>query len=202
MRHTGLAVALAVMAACGGSDVLTGPDPVPGATVHLSGIVVETSAILGDRPVGGVTVEIAGARTTTAADGSYSFDIANVPAGTGMTIMVWRGTTPVAQRQITLAYETRADFTIAALGSSLSGMVYEVTADGRIPLEKVHVENSNTHESMLTDAEGRYRLLSIEGNQVTLYVNKPGYREISQRAVTVQGDQRLDIELVQASGGR
>ena len=133
---------IASAAACGGSNALTGPDPVPGLTVHLSGVVIETSSILGERPAGGVIVEVVGVRTTTVADGSYSFDIANVPAGTGVTIVVWRGDTRVAQRLITLAYETRADFAIAAVTSSLSGIVYEVTAGGRVPLEKVHVGNS------------------------------------------------------------
>jgi hypothetical protein len=132
MRHTGLAAALALLAACGGSNALTGPDPAPGLTVHLSGVVIETSSILGERPAGGVIVEVVGVRTTTVADGSYSFDIANVPAGTGVTIVVWRGDTRVAQRLITLAYETRADFAIAAATSSLSGIVYEVTAGGRV----------------------------------------------------------------------
>ena len=119
MRHAGLVVALALIAACGGSDVLTGPGPVPRSTVHLSGVVLETSYLLGDRPVSGAIVEVAGARTTTGPDGSYSFDMAHVPVGAGLTIIVWRGSTPVAQRQIILANETRADFTIAAVPSSL-----------------------------------------------------------------------------------
>ena len=202
MRQTGLALSIALLAACGGSDTLTGPDPVPVSSVRVFGIVTERSLGLA-RPVGGVVVEVAGVSAVTSADGSYSISSASLWVGLAATIVVRRGGAQVAQREIRLEQETRADFTFdAAPLSSLSGIVYESTAGGRVPLANVHIENSNNHESTRTDAEGRYRLSLIEDGQATLYVNKPGYLVISQRQVSVRGDQTLDIELIREAGGR
>ncbi|HET7698424.1 MAG TPA: carboxypeptidase-like regulatory domain-containing protein [Vicinamibacterales bacterium] len=202
MRQTALALAIALLAACGGSDAITGPDPVPAAAVRVFGSVLESSSTGGSgRPVSGAIVEVAGVRGWTSPDGSYSIRNANLMVGATATVVVRRGNTEVAQREIRVEQETRADFTVDALpASSLSGTVYELTAAGRVPLDKVHVENSNNHESTLSDAQGRYRLSFIEDNQATLYVNKPGYRVISQLPVTVTGDQTLDIEMVRESG--
>ena len=202
MRQTGLVLSIVLLAACSGSDQITGPDPVPTTSVRVFGIVTESSPTLGiARPVAGAVVEVAGVRAVTSADGSYTISSASLWVGLAATIVVRRAGTEVAQREILLEQETRADFTFeAAPFSSLSGIVYEWTAAGRVPLANVHVENSNNHESTRTDAEGRYRLSFIEDSQATLYVNKAGYEVISQRQVTVRGNQTLDIELIRASG--
>ena len=200
MRHTGLAFALALIAACRGSDPITGPDSVQTSGVRLYGVVVESSMLGGTRPVTGAIVEAAGARTTTMADGTYSIRIVTLTAGAAVTVMVRRGD-QVAERELRLEQDTRADFTLASVLSVLSGIVYEVTGAGRVPVEKVHVENSNNHESTLTDSDGRYRLSFIEDSQATLFVNKAGYRVISQLPVVVRGDQTLDIEMVRTPGG-
>lgn len=203
MRQTGLALSIVLLVACGKSDPLTGPDPVPVASVRVFGVVTESSPARGiARPVGGAVVEVAGVRGTTAADGSYSVTSASLWVGLSATIVVRRAGMDVAQREIRLEQETRADFTFdAAPLSSLTGIVYESTAAGRVPLADVHVENSNNHESTSTDAAGRYRLSQIEDSQATLYVNKPGYLVVSQRQIAVRGDQTLDIELIRESGG-
>ena len=198
MLRTGLALSIALLAACGGSDPITGPDPVPVSSVRVFGVVTESSPALAvARPVSGAIVEVAGVRATTRADGTYSLSSASLWVGLSATIVVRRAGMQVAQREIHLEPETRADFTFeAAPLSSLSGIVYESTAGGRVPLANVHVENSNTHESTRTDGEGRYRLSLIEDAQATLYVSKPGYLLISQRHVSVRGEQTLDIELI------
>ena len=203
MRQTGLALTIVLLAACGGSNPITGPDPVPGSAVRVYGLVTETLPAVGLRPVEGAVVEVAGVSAVTMADGTYNISSTSLWPGLAATFVVRRAGTLVAQREVVLALETRADFTFdAAPLSSLSGIVYEATAAGRAPLANVHVENSNNHESTQTDSEGRYRLSAIEDQQVTLYVTKAGYFVISQRTVTVHGDQTLDIELIRQAGAR
>ena len=84
----------------------------------------------------------------------------------------------------------------------LWGVVYEKTEAGRVPVAGVHVEDSNTHWSSKTDAEGRYRLdftgvdRSWFPGFASLYIAKDGFKTMSRWDVTVAGDTRLDIELV------
>jgi hypothetical protein len=81
----------------------------------------------------------------------------------------------------------------------LWGVVYEKTEAGRVPVAGVHVEDSNTHLSSKTDAEGRYRLdftgidRSWFPGVASLYIAKDGFNTMS-RTVAVAGDTRLDIE--------
>ncbi len=84
----------------------------------------------------------------------------------------------------------------------LWGVVYEKTEAGRVPVAGVHVEDSNTHLSSKTDAAGRYRLdftgidRSWFPGVASLYIAKDGFNTMSQWAVAVAGDTRLDIEVV------
>jgi hypothetical protein len=90
----------------------------------------------------------------------------------------------------------------------LSGVVFELTDQGQVPLEGVHIYcdtcgSPTGHTDVQTDANGFYRLAwAAEGAHV-LHVSKAGYRlpvQSGRTAVTVtatvRGDTRFDIHLV------
>jgi hypothetical protein len=92
---------------------------------------------------------------------------------------------------------------------SLSGLVFEVTADGPVPVAGAEVYcdpcGERGHTSTTTDADGAYQ---FRGNiaqgggvwvdatrAVRLWVNKEGYIQRQPR-LTIDGDTRYDIELM------
>jgi hypothetical protein len=100
---------------------------------------------------------------------------------------------------------------------SLSGMVYEMTATGRIPIEGVAVYcelcGAETHSGASTDSKGFYSFRGVWNAGVfptSLSIGKAGYEDPpglpvitppnlsgdGWREVMVDGDTRFDIELV------
>ena len=89
---------------------------------------------------------------------------------------------------------------------TVSGVVFELTPTGRLPVEGALVEDvscdplhtscSNVVQTATTDLNGFYRLSGLSGSQVHfLWLSKEGYRAGEQFATFVT-DTRLDIELV------
>lgn len=200
-----IAVALAACTvACGDAPAPTSP----GASTiqnRLVGTVTESTAG-GRLPLeGAVVTHLASGRSaTTNHAGAYA--IYELPDGFA-TITVVKDGYESLTRSVSVSGETRLDLQLVSRReplppSVLWGVVYEKTASGQVPIAAVHVEDSNTHISSKTDAEGRYRLefsgieRSLFDGFASLYVAKEGYQTISQWETAVTGDTRLDIEIV------
>ncbi len=89
----------------------------------------------------------------------------------------------------------------------LSGMVYENTPDGRVPLDGVvlYCDGCGSpvgHTFVTTDANGLYRFeWTLNGKNWIQFISKDGYRYAGPSEpfgipVNVNGDTRFDIELV------
>ena len=85
---------------------------------------------------------------------------------------------------------------------TLSGLVFESTAQGRQPVAHARVELDMVYglgdvsATTLTDSEGRYVLCGLGGHDATyVYASKAGYRLADVGTVTVNGDTVRDIEL-------
>ena len=99
---------------------------------------------------------------------------------------------------------------------SVSGVVFEITPSGRVPIDGVRVFeqpcdtiyhrcDGDLAQWATTDTNGFYRL-SLSGGQTHFFwVSKDGYRHDEQvaptcdgcfRSLTIGADTRLDIELV------
>ena len=102
------------------------------------------------------------------------------------------------------------------LDVTLSGMVFELTPSGRGPIEGVILHcgtcGAETHAWAYTNSEGLYEFIGVwlDGFPVTtIWVEKDGFGDPpglptqpqpfggpGSRTVTINGDTRLDIELV------
>jgi hypothetical protein len=96
--------------------------------------------------------------------------------------------------------------------STLSGLVYEVTPSGRVPIEGADVEIGVCppkggaplgYEKARTDATGFYAVGDMCNGVTYVWVSKPGYKTNPPRQcdgdcvyATVAGDTKFDIELV------
>ena len=114
-----------------------------------------------------------------------------------------------------------AGYTLTAV--SLSGTVYEITADGRVPIPGIRVYcelcGTETHQFAVADAHGFYIFPAdlstgggvwLSGRRTPVFVEGGGYkdpdglpffqgvcpRNYSCRDVLIEGDTRLDIELI------
>ena len=77
----------------------------------------------------------------------------------------------------------------------MSGVVSEVTPNGRAPVEGVVVSDSYYHAAATTDTNGFYIFGGpLGGVTDTLGFAKEGYQTVS-RGVTINGDTRLNAQL-------
>jgi hypothetical protein len=75
-------------------------------------------------------------------------------------------------------------------------VVSEVTPNGQAPIEGVEVWDSYYHAPATTDTNGFYIFRGpLGGVTGTFQFAKEGYQTVS-RDVTINGDTRLDVELV------
>jgi hypothetical protein len=102
----------------------------------------------------------------------------------------------------------------SAMTFTISGVVFELTAAGRAPLDNVDLycdscgEIGVGHTFTRTDTNGYYTFVGVFAGSNPIQVSKAGYRDPTgapmgagspqwfMRQVTVVGDTRLDIELV------
>lgn len=168
------------------------PPPPPAATFTLSGTVVEVTAE-GTKPALGIQVSVTPAlRASTDDAGNYS--IAGMSVGNHVVQITSLFHEPLT-RSVRIDSDTRLDIQVVRLPIfTLSGTVFEVLDGVRVPVSGVHVENSNIHDMTTTDEAGAYEILVHRGS-IHLFVGKPGYLSQS-REVSVQGDTRLEIQLV------
>ena len=104
----------------------------------------------------------------------------------------------------------RAQFPPGVLSDfTLSGVVLEVTATGYIPIEDVAVYcelcGEETHSWSVTDSSGIYSFTGVwttPGSPTPVSFNKKGYTDpladtsSGNRQIMINGDTRLDVELV------
>lgn len=183
--------------------VPTGPPP-PVVTYTLSGAVLEETAA-GVTPLTGAAVSVSSSGLRIVTDSQGSFTLPGVlPLLTSVSITKF-GYVAVA-RFVAVSGDTRIDVQMSRMPSfTLSGMVFEATAEGRIPVQGVSVYcdscgSPEGHTFNNTDEAGFYSFARALNGATPLYVTKAGYRvpgAADGRVVAdVSGDTRFDIELV------
>lgn len=215
-----LALALAVvlsMSACDGAgSSFSRPGPTspggPVPTYTVTGVISEATAT-GVTPLHGAVVrdERSGQETTTDDTGFYrltgvagsnNFISARKPG----YIDTWQILSIFADTQIHLEMRRVESYV-------LSGTVYEMTGQGRVPIEGVSVYCDSCgsplgHTWSETGTDGRYSFGWTRPGEIPLIVRKEGYRlpdhlplgPMDGRIVaTVKGDTRFDIELMRGS---
>ena len=180
-----------------------------GATYTLSGVVTEMTAI-GLAPVEGAkVVDASGRSAATDRDGSYS--ISGLPASS-RTISVTRYGYLTGTTTITMTGDTELDIRLERIETYvLSGVVFEITDAGRVPLEGVELYcdscgSPDGHAYAYSNADGVYRLEWTPNGVHALFVSKPGYEifdptgtfrdAIGRISATVRGDTAFDVQLV------
>ena len=149
-----------------------------------------------------------GHQTTTDASGFYS--LAGLPA-TSRSVSASKPGYTTTRNSVVLSGDTRLDLQISRnVTYVLSGLVFEVTATGRLPIEGVSVYCDSCgdlfgHTYAYTDANGLYRFAWTANGATPLIVGKNGYALAGNPpagpvegwiVVSVNGDTRFDIELV------
>lgn len=221
---TAALVAALVAGGCGGAATPTAPTPTgnpPSGLATISG-TVWVHASDGVKPFGNQSlfgwVETDSGGSTTGriaidAAGRYSF---SVPAGgTRVRIGVVGAYQPCAitltpQGNVTqdvrvvtdpLQLGARLPRELASVGPTLSGTVYEVTSEGRLPLKDVRVELDGLDglglviATTLTDGDGRFLLCGVpQLRGLYLFASKSGYK-LFETGSNLIGQSTLDIEL-------
>ena len=206
-----LIVTILVSSACDNGKGLpfpTSPDPTPTSpTVYtLSGVITETTPS-GPTPVEGVLVQDDfGHQTLTDAGGSYTLALAG--QGNHFVTTTKDGYAPT-YRVVALSADRRLDFQLSRY-VTLSGVVFEMTGTGRVPIEGVELYCDGCgdplgHTFAYTDADGHYRFDWTLNGATPLFVGKDGYALAGNQPLgsmsgsivaPVAGDTRFDIELV------
>jgi Carboxypeptidase regulatory-like domain len=78
---------------------------------------------------------------------------------------------------------------------TVSGVVSEAADDQTVPLEGVHVEDSERHYSVKTGPDGSYTIPDARAGNAYFYFVKEGFRSQVQQFI-LASDTRLDIQLV------
>jgi len=212
--------------ACGGGPPIgpTAPTQAPSSepTFTVSGVVVAQTPT-GSAPVEGVQVRVAGQHGTTDGNGYYS--LPGVPKSYGAASAVKAGYA-AAREILTVSGDTRFDFQLGPRVATytLSGVVSEVTATGLVPLEGVLVHQYTCEDvsssppffsdscpvsifqTTTTDKTGFYRFSGLyAGKKNSVGVSDeafgdprtdPNGPEGNGQDVTINGDTRLDLQLV------
>lgn len=212
-------VSLAIlMWACDGggrSSIPTSPSaqPAPSAALQsytLSGVVSERTPTGAAAPVEGVLVEETNFHQSAITDGKGAFSIAGVSGPLSISMSKSRYFTD------TLTFPAGANYmdlriVLIPATYTLSGLVSEMTPDGRTPVEGVLIEGytcapRNCHvQTSTTDRNGLYSI-GLYAGQNGVWVTKEGYEfdgppalpacDYCNATVTLNGDTRFDIQLV------
>ena len=204
----GVALALLTWACDGGnrSSSLTSPNALPAPTrpnSTLSGVVftVEPTGLapLADARV---RLDIGSFRLDATTDQNGLYSMSGLYEGSS-SITTSRDGYDTDTRKVTISGDVRLDIRVVRrVPYTVSGMVFEMTPSGRVPLEGAYVTGSWDYP-VTTDSNGFFSLsvcgdspcLFYKGDRFNVYVSKNGYQP-EQRDVTISGDTRLDIQLV------
>lgn len=207
------AFAAVVHAGCGSSSTPTSPTasvPVPPTAYEVSGVVSVRTAT-GLEPLAGVEVRESTLRlrATTDTDGRYRL----LSVLTGLRFVeVSKWGYETESTQVTVASDTELDIVVVPIPTyTLSGIVFETTSAGRVPVEGVWVYcdtcgSPDGHTEAYSDTNGAYSFAWSANGALNLLVRKPGFALASPSGnlpgyaeiitPTVRGDTRFDIELV------
>jgi Carboxypeptidase regulatory-like domain len=205
-----------LLSACNGSRLLsnpTAPDS-PRPTVAVSG-VVSAMTPAGVVPVAGVRVDVQGDLgrfATTDANGFYSMQVVS---GAPTLLSASKFGYDTHRQNVTVSEDTRLDIRLTQVTTfTISGVVFELTAAGRAPLDNVDLycdscgEIGVGHTFTRTDTNGYYTFVGVFAGSNPIQVSKAGYQDPAgvligsgspqwyMRQVSVVGNTRLDIELV------
>jgi hypothetical protein len=193
------------MWACNDTPIAPSPRP----TFTLSGLVL-TQTPTGLAPVEGarVRLELGSLRDATS-DQNGLYTLSGLYEGNG-TVSTTRDGYDTDTRMVTISGDVRLDISLVRrVAYTLSGVVYEETPNGRVPVEGVEIYcdacgSEVGHTYVHTDTNGSYSLAWSYNGIYPLLVRKEGYAVLNPSGVnspnginaTVNGDTRFDIQLV------
>lgn len=203
-------------AGCDGGDpqrtpaLPTGPAQPAAVTYTLSGIVSETTASGTSALEGARILDLMTGRTAvTDVNGLYSLSgLTSIPR----TVSISKGGYTTQTRTLSLTGDIQLEVSLERIPSFvLSGVVFEVTEAGRVPVEGVELYcdscgSPEGHTFVDTDANGFYRFEWTFNGVHPLFVRKSGYDihdptgtvrdQLGRVQARVDGDTRFDIQLV------
>jgi hypothetical protein len=183
--------------------------PPPVATYTVSGIVTEMTPS-GPIPVSGVRIQ-----ETSSQHFAYTDEVGlySLPGLQARTSSIWASKAGyvTGQTPVTITGDTQLDIQVERIASyTLSGVVFEVTAAGRVPIPGVELYcdscgSPDGHTFVYTDADGFYSFSWAFNGATPLLVRKDGYDLVDPPStpvgnlrridVTVSGDTRVDIQM-------
>jgi hypothetical protein len=180
------------------------------ATFTLSGAVWEMTGS-GPAPIKAARVTEMGSGRVALTDTSGLYSIPELSAASH-TLSIAREGYITQTTRVTLSGDTQLDVRLERVESyTLSGVVFELTAAGQVPIEGVQIYcdscgSPDGHTWVYTDAGGAYSLAWAVNGRHPLYVIKAGYdifdpagtlRDAEGRITpSVHGDTRFDVQLV------
>jgi hypothetical protein len=206
---------LILLSACEGAGLPSRPTPpspttTTAPTYTLSGEVSELTPA-GLAPVEGARVEESNSRRVAMTNDDGFYSISGVHARPSAVSASKPGFV-TSTRTVEISGDTRLDLRVDRIPTyTLSGVVFELTAAGRAPIEGVELycdscESPDGHTWKYTDAEGFYSFSSVLNGSYPLLVRKAGYEVVDPsgrlangtavKDAAVNGDTRFDIELV------
>jgi hypothetical protein len=217
--HVAALMGVAILiSACGEGSIPTAPTqtiatpPPPPTTVTstLSGSVSEMTA-QGALPIRDARVTEMSSGRIAVTDPGGLYTIPGLSASTRVFSITADGYVTTT-RTVTLSGDTRLDVQLERMESyTLSGVVFEMTAAGQMPIEGVEVYcdscgSPSGHTFVHTDANGFYSLAWAMNGPHPLFVEKAGYDifdptgtlrdRYGRITATVRGDTRFDVQLV------
>jgi len=210
VRLSALLSLIGLLSACDGAvRTPASPTPPSGATYMLYGTVSEETAA-GPAPIEGAKiVDESGRNAVTDVNGQYS--ISGLPAR-NHSISVTRDGYVIGLKTITMTSDMKLDIYLERIESHvLSGVVFEITEAGRVPIEGVELYcdscgSPDGHTFVNTNADGFYSLEWTMNGVHPLFVRKAGYEifdptgtlrdPYGRISATVRGDTVFDVQLV------
>lgn len=172
----------------------------------ITGVVTEMTDD-GEAPVEGVRIMESAKLTTAYTNASGAYRLGGLRRSTFDLSISAPGYVD-STKSVTSTSDMQLDLRVVRAPSYvLSGMVFEATPGGRVPLEGVvlYCDGCGSpvgHTFVTTDAKGFYRFAwTLNGKTWIQFISKDGYRyagpiESLGIPVNVNGDTRFDIELV------
>lgn len=198
------AIALSIAAfpaACGSSGAPTAPTALTAATTSsISGAVFEVTAA-GTQPVEGVQVEEAATHLRAMSDASGAYRIAGLQALSSSISAMKPGYTTTSS-PVLISGDTHLDLQIDRVPTyTLTGLVSESTAAGRVPVSGVHIVLGEGYPDLtaITDAGGRFSIAGIGATTWGLTASKDGYDTLLM-SVAVASDTSVEITLTRLAG--
>ena len=204
-----------LLSACDGRTSVSPSPPPAGMTTPSSvtytlygGVWEETSD--GPAPIEGARVrDESGREAVTDAKGQFSISGLSPQ---NHTIWVTRSGYNTETKTFTMTSDRQLDIYVGRIQNYvLSGVVFEITEAGRIPIDGVELYcdscgSPDGHTFVTTNADGFYRLEWTANGVHPLFVTKAGYEifdptgtrrdAIGRISATVRGDTTFDVQLV------